>query len=66
MAYQDQFEVELTSDRPAEVTFRGPSSDNLLLIYGRLKVAGTQEIGNPRIDGPIEQAALFNTWLRGV
>ena len=66
VVYQNRFEVEATSNSPAEVTFSGSGNDYLLVIYGRLSITGARDTGNLKIDGPLEQAALFNTWFRGV
>jgi hypothetical protein len=66
VVYQDRFELEASSSGPAEVTFRGSGNDYLLLIYGRLSVRGADNNSNLEIDGSLEQAALFNTWFRGV
>jgi hypothetical protein len=48
------------------VTFRGSGNDYLLLIYGRLNISEPKAIKHFEIDGPKEQAELFNTWFRGV
>ena len=66
VVYQDRFELEASSSGPAEVTFRGSGNDYLLLIYGSLSVRGADNNSNLEIDGSLEQAALFNTWFRGV
>ena len=66
MVYQDRFEVETPGSGPADVTFSGPGNDYLLLIYGRLRFKGAEDSGNLEIDGSIQQAALFNTWFRGI
>ena len=66
VVYQDRFEVEAPSSGPAEVTFSGSGNDYLLFIYGRLSVRGADNASNLEINGSLEQAALFNTWFRGV
>ena len=66
MVYQDRFEVGTPGGGSADVTFTGPGSDYLLLIYGRLRFTGEDDSGDLEIDGSIQQAALFNTWFRGV
>ncbi len=66
VVYRDRFEVGTPGGGSADVTFTGPGSDYLLLIYGRLRFTGEDDSGDLEIDGSIQQAALFNTWFRGV
>lgn len=61
----DEFRTEKGAHGEPDVVFRTDTGNYILLIYGRLNVAGAIAEGRIQVDGNQDQAANFTVWFQG-